>query len=105
ITSEDFNIFNTNMYIKYGNVFYPIPCEPEIEEEYQKVNGIRKKFHYWSNLILKAEPNSLAISPSRESLHLCDKTLNTLKKLLKDFINQFKNIEIDVNNYINKKNE
>lgn len=105
LTPDTFSIFNTNIHVKYGNVFYPIPCEPEIEEEYQKVDDIRKKFHYWSKLILKAEPNSLAISPSRESLHLCDKTLNTLKKLLRDFINQFKDIDIDVYKYINKKNE
>lgn len=105
LTPDTFSIFNTNINVKYGNVFYPIPCEPEIENEYQKVDNIRKKFHYWSKLILKAEPNSLAISPSRESLHLCDKTLNTLKKLLRDFINQFKDIDIDVYKYINKKNE
>lgn len=102
---ENFNIFNEYIYIKYGNVFYPIPNAPEIETEYQKIKYICEEYNYWSQLIIKAEPNSLAISPSRESLHLCDKTLNTLKKLLNDFINQFKNIEIDVNNYINKKNE
>lgn len=102
---ENFNIFNEYIYVKYGNVFYPIPNAPEIETEYQKIKYICEKYNYWSKLIIKAEPNSLAISPSRESLHLCDKTINTLKKLLKDFINQFKNIDSDINNYINKKNE
>lgn len=102
---ENFNIFNDYIYVKYGNVFYPIPDAPEIETEYQKIKYICEEYNYWSKLIIKAEPNSLAISPSRESLHLCDKTLNTLKELLNDFINQFKNMEMDVNNYINKKNE
>lgn len=105
MTTENFDIFNDYFYVKYGNVFYPIPNAPEIETEYRKIKYICESYNYWSKLIIKAEPNSLAISPSRESLHLCDKTLNTLKKLLKDFINQFKNIEIDINNYINKRNE
>ena len=105
MTIENFDIFNTYIYVKYGNVFYPIPDTPEIEIEYEKIKYICENYNYWSKLIIKAEPNSLAISPSRESLHLCDKTINTLKKLLKDFINQFKNMEIDINNYINKKNE
>ena len=105
MTTENFDIFNAYFYVKYGNVFYPIPDTPEIEIEYRKIKYICEKYNYWSKLIIKAEPNSLAISPSRESLHLCDKTLNTLKKLLNDFINQFKNMEIDINNYINKKNE
>lgn len=105
MTLKDFNILDKDIYVKYGNVFYPIPNESEIKEEYDKVNDICNKYHYWSKLILKAEPNSLAISPSRESLHLCDKTINTLKKLLRDFINQFKNIDIDIHKYINKKNE
>lgn len=105
ITREDFNILDGDICVKYGNVFYPVPNESEIKDEYYEVNDIRDKYHYWSKLILKAEPNSLAISPSRESLHLCDKTFNTLKKLLKDFINQFKDIDTDVYKYLNKKNE
>lgn len=102
---EDFDIFNEYFYIKYGNVFYPIPDAPEIETEYQKIKYICEKYNYFSKLIIKAEPNSLAISPSRESLHLCDKTFNTLKKLLRDFINQFKDIDTDIHKYLNKKNE
>lgn len=105
ITSEDFNILDKGIYVKYGNVFYPIPEESEIIEEYHEATNIYTKYYYWGKLILKAEPNSLAISPSRESLHLCDKTLNTLKKLLRDFINQFKDIDTDIHKYIDKKNE
>ena len=102
---ENFNIFNDYIYVKYGNVFYPISNTPEIETEYQKIEYICENYNYWSKLIIKAEPNSLAISPSRESLHLCDKTFNTLKKLLRDFINQFKDIDTDIHKYLNKKNE
>ena len=105
ITREDFNILDGDICVQYGNVFYPIPNESEIKDEYYEVDSIRDKYHYWSKLILKAEPNSLAISPSRESLHLCDKTFNTLKKLLRDFINQFKDIDTDIHKYLNKKNE
>lgn len=105
ITHEDFNILDGNICVKYGNVFYPVPNESEIKDEYYEVDSIRNKYYYWSKLILKAEPNSLAISPSRESLHLCDKTFNTLKKVLRDFINQFKDIDTDIHKYINKKNE
>lgn len=73
--------------IKYGNVIYPVPEHESFYKELDKLTGRLNKlcgFHYsGSRIILVAEPDSLSITPSRESLSVTDHTIASLSKLLK----------------------
>lgn len=73
--------------IKYGNVIYPIPehdafCE-ELSKLTRRLNNLRGFYYSSSRVILIAEPDSLSITPSRESLSVTDHTIASLSKLLK----------------------
>lgn len=86
------------LYIRYGNVVYPIPQHREYEHLYDAATGIMKKtgtnfrYGYEYNAespmiaIFDAEPNTISVTPSRESLHTSDRTINTVKELLTKFL-------------------
>lgn len=76
--------------LSYGNIIYLIP----IHEEYQVIlkslssflRQINNKTGYGLtyNLIIKAPPNSITVTPSRESLSLQEKTVTNLTLLLEN---------------------
>lgn len=73
--------------IKYGNVIYPVPeheafCE-ELDRLTERLDSLRGFYYSSSRVILIAEPDSLSITPSRESLSVTDHTIASLSKLLK----------------------
>lgn len=89
------------LFIRYGNVVYPIPKENAYAAEYSNVtkfitNIPDAKHTYYTNcpwnLILQAEPDSISITPSRESISLTDVTIINIKKLLTNFL-KIKNTE------------
>lgn len=73
--------------IKYGNVIYPVPEHEAFYEELDKLtrrlDSLRGFYYPSSRVILIAEPDSLSITPSRESLSVTDHTIASLSKLLK----------------------
>ena len=86
-------LFSENTYspnkinVRYGNVIYPVPRNTEYEEQFDTVRGIMNNtFSDNVNIVLQAAPNSLTISPSRESVSMQDKAIATIKSLLLNFI-------------------
>lgn len=97
-TSEDPPTINGLLYVRYGNVVYPIPSHREYEELYEgatrllKQTGFTKESYYESargkplNAVFEAPPNSISVTPSRESIHTSDRTIATVTKMLQDFL-------------------
>lgn len=96
ITSDDPLNDNAVIKIRYGTVVYPLHANNEIESAFDRVlflmNQLNNKSASWHRdgpdklyLILQAEPNTLTVTPSRETLSMQTKTVNTLNKLLTDF--------------------
>ena len=81
--------------IRYGNVVYPVAPDVEYIGVYQKLMKLledipsRNRYSNSGNdfhLILQAPPNSISVTPSRESLSNTETTINTIKRLFTDLI-------------------
>lgn len=85
--------------IRYGNVVYPIERHGEYSDQYDKARGFLEKVsiarHYYGTtsgnpfgwvLILQAKPDTISVTPSRESLSMTDHTITTIRQLLGQFI-------------------
>lgn len=78
--------------IRYGNVIYPLERHPDLVD-YRNALTLTEKLprtHDYGNststLVLLAPPHSISVTPSRESLSMQEHTINTVNKLLKEFI-------------------
>lgn len=68
------------VYCLYGTVLYPVvTTDPVISREVQSFGSL---FGHGARIILIAPPNSVGVTPSRESLSYTDKTIETLKGLI-----------------------
>lgn len=78
------------LYVRYGNVTYPITNESLWGREFAKIESFAERFCSYGVpkpiLILQAPPHSIAVTPSRERLSMQDKTLETVHRLMKGFI-------------------
>lgn len=82
------------IYVRYGNVIYPIESAPEFAALHNKVSNLLERY-YKCKLVLLAPPDSISITPSRESLNLSDITIGTVTMLLTKFLAVFfKNEEL-----------
>ncbi|QIW87258.1 rIIA-like lysis inhibitor [Agrobacterium phage OLIVR2] len=98
---------NGLLYVRYGNVVYPIPSHREYEELYEGAKEIleRSRNEYERgyaysirpslNVIFEAAANSISVTPSRESIHASDRTIATITILLKKFIDAFSKVGSD----------
>lgn len=84
----DLEHLKDDIYVRYGNVIYPVDDSAEYSELYKLVNNI-VSYKYSCRLILQAEPDSISITPSRESLTMSDITVATIKDLFNKFMAQF----------------
>lgn len=90
LTKEDFTNSYESLFVRYGNVVYPIPPSSEYITVYTKteelVKGLKASVRDHTNeryrLILQAPPHSISVSPSRESLSLTETTTDTILRLL-----------------------
>ena len=71
--------------LRYGNVVYPIPEHDVYADLYRKV--LRDMENLWlnTNIIFMAEPDTITIAPSRETLILTDSTVEAITELLKKY--------------------
>ena len=78
--------------LRYGNVVYPIPEHDVYAELYRKV--LRDMESLWANtnIIFMAEPDTITIAPSRETLILTDSTVEAITELLKKYKPYNKNL-------------
>lgn len=80
---------NSRICLRYGNVIYPLEAHAEYLHDYNRtiaVLDLLGNHHGGHNLILQAKPNTLSITPSRESLSMEDKTIKTVTAMLKKFM-------------------
>lgn len=75
---------DSSIFVRYGNVIYPVEIHQEIDGLYRKANAMAKKFS--CRLVMQAPADSISITPSRESLTMSDLTISTLKGLLQNFL-------------------
>lgn len=82
----------SGLYIRYGNVVYAVDRHETFADDYNWAGDIVRQAtnNYGGNfsgcvLILQAQPHTIAVTPSRESLSLNDRTLATIKGLLAQF--------------------
>ena len=83
------------IYIRYGNVIYPVPYHAEYASENSRIMELLNSMRYVghrksSRLILQADPHSISVTPSRESLSMQAKTLTSIKALLTRFLDYTK---------------
>lgn len=87
VPKHDYIKARDSIFVRYGTVIYPIPRDEFYSDELEAVNfksitGDRSRI-----LVLNAPNNSISVNPSRETLSLSNKTLNTIKGLLVNFNN------------------
>lgn len=86
ITPQQTLYTTTAITIRYGNVVYPLNKQKEYEVEYVEALKEIKRINSYYRLVLLAEPHSICVSPSREALSMQTKTVDTVKKLLLNFV-------------------
>jgi hypothetical protein len=70
----------SRIYTLYGTVLYPVmTTDPDISKLTRDIEGL---IGYGSTLVIVAPPNSVEVTPSRESLSFTDGTTDTIKRLL-----------------------
>jgi hypothetical protein len=73
--------------VRYGNVIYPIPDNPTIQEKVGTLRSLLNQVgNYQMCLVVQAPPHSISVTPSRESLSMVTRTIDTLNALLTKFI-------------------
>ena len=90
ITANTFSTLDSSyIWIRYGNVVYPVPSHDEYEEAFRSVHRTVRSFttgNRWDNsnyrIVFMAPPNSIAVTPSRESLSMQEHTIRTIKNIL-----------------------
>lgn len=92
ILAGDTNNFarsHNGLNLRYGNVIYPIPDHDEYSDDLKWVrvylNEALKDSHCGYCLVLQAEPDSISVTPSRESLSMSETTVKTVKGLFQQF--------------------
>lgn len=92
----------SDIYVRYGNVIYPVFEHEFYREPYKEVKKQLEKLCYSSSryyssgstasntVVLMAEPNTIAVTPSRESLSNQDHTIKSVRLLLLKFIDNLK---------------
>lgn len=109
VSSAEGNMFLTNrkprgvhskLALRYGNVIYPIQPQEEYTGVYNELLKQIKSVpatsrrEYDENdliLIMQAPPNSISVTPSRESLSNTETTINTLRGLMQGVMDYMKN--------------
>jgi hypothetical protein len=81
--------------LRYGHVIYPIEMAEPFSTQYARITQILGKIpkpstlHHNGNrykIVFQAPPNTISITPSREALSMQEGTINTITKLLDDFL-------------------
>ncbi len=83
------SLFNHRIYVRYGTVIYPIEPHEDFINDYNNLTQIVDRSS--RIFIIQAEPNTIAVTPSRESLSLTNRTRETLKGLISKCTKSFTN--------------
>jgi hypothetical protein len=82
---------NNQIFIRYGNVAYPLSEHVAIRNEYRSALNVIERMGGRNGtsaykLVLQAKPDTIAVTPSRESLSMTDTTVASVKELLQNFL-------------------
>ncbi|QXV74361.1 rIIA protector from prophage-induced early lysis protein [Rhizobium phage RHEph16] len=79
---------NSKIYIRYGNVIYPVESSTEYHKELAEVLRFLENLpeaNAWNSkqwkICFQAPPNSITVTPSRETIQVTSVTVETLKNL------------------------
>lgn len=96
ITNRNIPYKYSKIYVRYGNVLYPVEEHADYSATYRKITSLLTDYpstgSYNSNgdwkMILQADPNTMSVTPSRESLEMTERTVATVKELLTDVLRE-----------------
>ncbi len=86
------------VFVRYGNVVYPIPADTRLDSYISRLStetaSFGKQGHYSSDMssyivIIQAKPNTISVTPSRESLSMTEATVNALRELMEEALESF----------------
>lgn len=81
---------SSRIFVRYGNVAYPVEEHDQYKANFRNATSFMDtlKRDYVGNplkLVLVAQPDTISVTPSRESLSMTDLTVDTLASLLAQF--------------------
>ena len=83
--------YNEKIFVRYGDVIYPLGSKHEMfASAYDSALDLLHKIGANWKLILLAEPNTISVTPSRESLSMQTHTATAVKSLLENFLYKIK---------------
>ena len=87
------DIHNSQIYLRYGNVIYPVENHSEYRTRYQMIIELLDKLNSKYGvaiyrIVFQAKPNTISVTPSRESLSMQEHTINTISSLFEAFFNE-----------------
>lgn len=86
---------NDRILLRYGNVIYPVERTEEIKHGFDTTMEFLKQFKE-HRLVLQAPPDSISVTPSRESLSMQEHTIVTLNKLFRRFLDNVKGLDEEI---------
>lgn len=86
------------IFVRYGQVVYPVENNDKYNSQYNDIvkfleriagqNSWRSSYEKSWNVIFQAKPNTISVTPSRESLSMTDHTISNLTELFDAFLAQ-----------------
>lgn len=76
--------------VKYGSVIYPVTDSDNLKH-LQKIINILLSLPGSYKIIFLAPPNTISVTPSRETLSMQEHTIKTLNNLMENFLKQYQN--------------
>lgn len=89
LTKDSVTTTADRILLRYGNVIYPIDYSDEYRDQMGAITSVLGRLNKasgknWS-IIFQAKPNTVSVTPSRESLSMQEHTVETIKGLLTSF--------------------
>lgn len=85
---------NGRIYVRYGNVVYPVPENGAYTGNYRYVEHyleqLQQSYINRYSIVFQAPAHSIGVTPSRESLSMQEHTIKTLTQLLDNFVDRLK---------------
>jgi hypothetical protein len=94
ITTKSLVSTKERMLIRYGNVIYPMPYHVDYANAHRVVteflDSLTGRYSHGSyKIVFQAEPNTISVTPSRESLSMQEHTIKTIQGLLEGFCGEW----------------
>jgi len=93
------DLHGIRIYVRYGNVIYPVPQHEEIRSLYGQVISFLNLFsgRYEAEaykIVFQAKPDTISVTPSRESLSMQEHTIKAIREIFQDFLSEQLSVQI-----------